>query len=528
MFYVAEEQIRTAEPTQMCKPHKRNRASLSETEVLVRENDTDVQEIRNDESHSYNNRHCIDRSQSCPVGISRSTFDETGNERMQNRTFDMKTLVTMVTRSNKSQDEQELDTQNKKYFKIVSCFHGTDQKIIDLLGNVFTCVYMLYQLVLQSTTEPKHSVKRDFHLPRDQKRRITSKEMPGKHGYLDFLFELQRIPNQIIRVLPVSLNSYFDSVTSGSSMSLSESMSNNLLRISSYSNFPRHVNIFTSSLSKAGFYYTGNLDEVRCYACGITHKKWKPGDNPIEIHRRLSPSCSHVNSLCATSEHVHGSASNFLQETASCQPSATSNNQSTSSFLIANGTMNSNNSTSHNVVKQNNPIAGTGHLANLNMNSSKSNPNISSPNEYTNSSHSHQDTFAQNSTPNHYQNGATGHCEASNHCTASDLLPMGINVDKPRYPRYASLQVRISSYQGWPSYLDQTPRDMAQAGFLYAGYQDYTRCFFCGGGLRNWEAGDDPWVEHARWFKTCAYLIQNKGDKFIKAVQEKQNQLVRL
>jgi hypothetical protein len=190
--------------------------------------------------------------------------------------------------------------------------------------------------------------------------------------------------------------------------------------------------------------------------------------------------------------------------------------------------MNSNNSTSHNVVKQNNPIAGTGHLANLGMNSSKSNPNISSPNEYTNSSHSHQDTFAQNSTPNHYQNGVTGHCETSNHCTASDLLPMGINVDKPRYPRYASLQVRISSYQGWPSYLDQTPRDMAQAGFLYAGYQDYTRCFFCGGGLRNWEAGDDPWIEHARWFKACAYLIQNKGDKFIKAVQEKQNQLVRL
>jgi hypothetical protein len=96
-------------------------------------------------------------------------------------------------------------------------------------------------------------------------------EMPGKHGYLDFLFELQRIPNQIIRVLPVSLNSYFDSVTSGSSMSLSESMSNNLLRISSYSNFPRHVNIFASSLSKAGFNYAGNLDEVRCYACGNMH-----------------------------------------------------------------------------------------------------------------------------------------------------------------------------------------------------------------------------------------------------------------
>ena len=27
-----------------------------------------------------------------------------------------------------------------------------------------------------------------------------------------------------------------------------------------------------------------------------------------------------------------------------------------------------------------------------------------------------------------------------------------------------------------------------------SGYGDYVRCFFCGGGLRNWEPGDDPWV----------------------------------
>ncbi|VDI24713.1 baculoviral IAP repeat-containing protein 7/8, partial [Mytilus galloprovincialis] len=99
------------------------------------------------------------------------------------------------------------------------------------------------------------------------------------------------------------------------------------------------------------------------------------------------------------------------------------------------------------------------------------------------------------------------------------------NLEKPRYQNYAALQVRISSFQGWPSYLDQTPREMAIAGFLFAGYHDYTRCFFCGGGLRNWEAGDDPWVEHARWFPKCTYLRQNKGDAFIKAVQDKHEQM---
>jgi hypothetical protein len=64
-------------------------------------------------------------------------------------------------------------------------------------------------------------------------------------------------------------------------------MSNNLLRIHSFNNFSRQVNIFTSFLAREGFYYIGVSDEVRCYACGITHRKWTSRDDPIEIHRSL-------------------------------------------------------------------------------------------------------------------------------------------------------------------------------------------------------------------------------------------------
>ncbi len=44
------------------------------------------------------------------------------------------------------------------------------------------------------------------------------------------------------------------------------------------------------------------------------------------------------------------------------------------------------------------------------------------------------------------------------------------------------------------------------------------KCFYCDGGLRNWEPNDDPWVEHARWFPRCAYIIKIKGQAFIAAV----------
>lgn len=103
----------------------------------------------------------------------------------------------------------------------------------------------------------------------------------------------------------------------------------------------------------------------------------------------------------------------------------------------------------------------------------------------------------------------------------TEFESLGICLEKPKYPKYASLPARISSFDGWPSYLDQTPSEMAMGGFMYAGYSDYARCFFCGGGLRNWEPGDDPWVEHARWFPKCIFLNQNKGENFIDAVQKK-------
>lgn len=33
-----------------------------------------------------------------------------------------------------------------------------------------------------------------------------------------------------------------------------------------------------------------------------------------------------------------------------------------------------------------------------------------------------------------------------------------------------------------------------------AGHGDNVKCYYCDGGLRNWEPGDDPWQEHAKWF----------------------------
>lgn len=45
------------------------------------------------------------------------------------------------------------------------------------------------------------------------------------------------------------------------------------------------------------------------------------------------------------------------------------------------------------------------------------------------------------------------------------------------------------------------------------------KCFCCDGALRNWEPKDDPWVEHARWFSRCNFLVSVKGEDYVKEVK---------
>ncbi|VDI35401.1 baculoviral IAP repeat-containing protein 2/3 [Mytilus galloprovincialis] len=283
---------------------------------------------------------------------------------------------------------------------------------------------------------------------------------------------------------------------------LSRSMSNEMMRFSSLSTFPRHIDISMTRLARAGFFFTGEGCATKCYSCGITYDQWKSGDDPSAIHISISPSCILVNSFGCEIPPFEGDS--YLVRTPPKDASTSMNvGVHDKNLQQSQGTASSPRD------------AYTGHKI------TTVNP-ISVP-----ISHASTENAARN-IPTSDITGETGDDSKNNSRTNDcqhDYASLGINIDKPKYPDYASLQVRISSYQRWPSYLDQTPREMAVSGFFFAGYHDYTRCFFCGGGLRNWELGDDPWVEHARWFPQCSFLKQNKGDVFVNDIQRRKKQL---
>ncbi|RWS22316.1 baculoviral IAP repeat-containing protein 1-like isoform X1 [Leptotrombidium deliense] len=53
--------------------------------------------------------------------------------------------------------------------------------------------------------------------------------------------------------------------------------------------------ISPENLSRAGFYYTGIADNVRCFACNGLLYSWKVGDDPLQQHRKHFSKCFFVN-----------------------------------------------------------------------------------------------------------------------------------------------------------------------------------------------------------------------------------------
>ncbi|XP_052808890.1 baculoviral IAP repeat-containing protein 7-A-like [Mya arenaria] len=88
-----------------------------------------------------------------------------------------------------------------------------------------------------------------------------------------------------------------------------------------------------------------------------------------------------------------------------------------------------------------------------------------------------------------------------------------------RRPEYASYEARLATFDGWPEEVSQRPYQLAHAGLYFTGVEDHVRCFACDGGLRQWDAGDDPWVEHCRWFPACSFARKTKGDQYIELIQ---------
>ena len=83
--------------------------------------------------------------------------------------------------------------------------------------------------------------------------------------------------------------------------------------------------------------------------------------------------------------------------------------------------------------------------------------------------------------------------------------------------KYADQLETFTELINWPNaQIKATCRGFADTGFYYLGDRDRVKCFYCNGGLKNWEPTDDPFQEHAKWYPLCEYILKKRGVAFVK------------
>ncbi|WP_095210629.1 RING-HC finger protein [Endozoicomonas ascidiicola] len=86
----------------------------------------------------------------------------------------------------------------------------------------------------------------------------------------------------------------------------------------------------------------------------------------------------------------------------------------------------------------------------------------------------------------------------------------------PVSPHMRNEDARFETFDyRWPGgRVNATPQQIANAGFFFLGERDRVKCWYCNGGLQNWNPTDEPWQEHAKWYPTCEFLLRSKGPDF--------------
>lgn len=112
------------------------------------------------------------------------------------------------------------------------------------------------------------------------------------------------VNNKIVNIVtrPVVVNTPSNESTGNSLQPISGSMSNVTppsWDLTTYANRLKTFDgvwkldfITPNQMAKAGLYYLGIQDRVRCLFCSKEFDYWKPGDDPAVEHKRQSPHCA--------------------------------------------------------------------------------------------------------------------------------------------------------------------------------------------------------------------------------------------
>jgi len=240
-------------------------------------------------------------------------------------------------------------------------------------------------------------------------------------------------------------------------------------RMTTFARFPTNSPVDTRKLAEYGFCYTGFKDRVKCFSCGVQVERWVEEDDPTARSWHFL-NCEFYTGVPDRNRPAGNRLRLFAQHTLSAPQQRRSSPLRTVTRTPSSGSSSSNPSPRHN------------HPSNHLSNQQSSSRSSSSTQQIIQSE-------------------------------LRELFPCQHAIN----PHMRHLNSRLATYEvGWQaSRVRASPRELADSGLYYLGVRDKVKCWYCNGGLQNWDYNDEPWFEHAKWFPTCEYLLQRKGPQFV-------------
>ncbi|XP_075707646.1 inhibitor of apoptosis protein-like isoform X2 [Rhinoderma darwinii] len=307
-----------------------------------------------------------------------------------------------------------------------------------------------------------------------------------------------------------------------------------LYRFSTFSKFPVNIPVSERSLAKAGFYYIGTDDKVKCFNCGLMLDNWKKGDNAIEKHKMLYPSCSFIQNV--SSLNLGASMYSAFSAPTLSNPTHSASCEEETGYIMASFQSIPNDLVSSRAVEDLSHQRGTDSNSSMYTEEARLGTYANwpltflTPTELSKAGFYYLGPgdkvacFACDGKLNNWEPKDNAMSEHRRHFPS---CPFVSNVVRPSLRcsvSNVSMQTtssRLKTFVNWPARIPVTPKKLSEAGFYYVGRNDDVKCFCCDGGLRCWESGDDPWVEHAKWFPRCEYLLHVKGQSFVTDIQDR-------
>jgi hypothetical protein len=284
-------------------------------------------------------------------------------------------------------------------------------------------------------------------------------------------------------------------------------------------------------MKTAGFNYTGQDDTARCEACGLEVTGWIREMDPFLIHLERNPKCSFIRSVQSKGNLLL----NYEENPAKRQKteSSTVEHSQQNKFIELNIVKEVRRRTFSHWPHQTTPsteqmiTAGFFHCnvgdrticlyCNLICQQWKADETLSPKCPYVRFVLMHGEASSVLIV-----NDITANNDNNQAYLLNNINRIGsdqIVYTSPCHIAYSSIPRREATFVTWNNQSSPAVDDMVRAGFFYTGAKSIVTCFYCNGSLQNWNAKDNPLIEHARWYPHCAYAKQLCGTELYNRIQ---------